>query len=239
MSNDIPKHVAIIMDGNGRWALGQKMSRVQGHKAGFDATKNIVDVAVKSKIEVLSLFAFSTENWRRPRFEVDALMALFSRAIDEELDELHQKAVRVRFIGEVSKLSKSLQKKFQYAQELTRKNAGMTLQLAVSYGGRMELTASCRSIAEKCVQGEMNPDDISEETLSAHMYSSDLPDPDLFIRTSGEMRLSNFFLWQLAYTELYFADVYWPDFGKTHFDEALASFAKRNRRFGKEKSCSS
>lgn len=221
------------MDGNGRWATERGLSRVAGHKAGFDVVREIVKQALDSKTEVLSLFAFSTENWLRPRVEVDAIMTLFSRAIDEEVRSLNEQGVQIRFIGQIHKLSKTLQKKIANAEDMTKQNDRLVLQLAVSYGGRWDITEACRKVAQRCVDGELSPDAIDEEAINKQLSFADLPEPDLLIRTSGELRISNFFIWQLAYSELYFSDDYWPDFTRDAYVAALDSYAKRKWRFGK------
>lgn len=226
------------MDGNGRWATEKGLSRVAGHKAGFEVVRDIVKCARSTSVDVLSLFAFSTENWLRPSVEVDAIMFLFSKAIDEELKELHAEGVQLRFIGQIEKLSKSLQKKIQYAEEMTRNNQDLILQLAVSYGGRWDITQACKKIASLCVEGKLDPNAISEEMISSQLSFGDLVEPDLLIRTSGELRTSNFFIWQLAYTELHFTKTYWPDFTVDDFHAALEDYEKRKRRFGKvEETC--
>ena len=231
-STRIPLHVAIIMDGNGRWAKKRGMPRFFGHRAGVDALKNIVKTSSQIGIKVLTAYAFSTENWKRPVDEVNFLMNLLDEYIDAEIDELDYNKVKLRFIGKIDDLALSLQKKIKAAEERTEKNTGLILNLAVNYGGRAELAKAMRHIAENVEAGKISAKDVSEETIPAYLYTEDLPDPDLLIRPSGDFRISNFLLWQLAYTEFWFSDINWPDFKPKHLLEAILTFQCRDRRFG-------
>jgi undecaprenyl diphosphate synthase len=228
----LPRHVAIIMDGNGRWAQARGLPRAAGHKAGIKPVRIAVEACGQLGIGALTLFAFSSENWRRPADEIGMLMQLFLESLEREVEEIHGKGVRLRFIGERRQLAVRLQAKLQEVEELTRANSGLTLVIAVGYGGRWDLVQSARALARRCQSGQMTADDIDEAALQAGLALGELPDPDLFIRTGGERRISNFLLWNLAYTELYFCDVLWPDFTRNDFDLALQSFAARQRRFG-------
>jgi undecaprenyl diphosphate synthase len=228
----LPRHVAIIMDGNGRWARQRGLLRQAGHKAGVDPVRLCIEECSRNKIEALTLFAFSSENWGRPSDEVNALMGLFVEALDRELDELHRNGVRLRFIGERQNFSVRLQTRIAAAEARTLANPGLQLQIAISYGGRWDIVNAARQLASRCVSGAMRPVDIAEADLAAQLQLGGLPDPDLFIRTGGERRISNFLLWNLAYTELYFCDELWPDFSRDGFASALDYFAQRKRRFG-------
>ena len=228
----MPQHIAIIMDGNGRWAKSKGMPRALGHRAGVESLRGVVTTAVNMKLKVLTVYAFSTENWKRPPDEVMLLMRLFSEYIDSEIDELHKKNVQIRFIGKVDELDEKLQQKVEKTQAYTRGNTGLVFNLAVNYGGRAEIVRSVQMIAEKVLRGEMLPQDITEKNIGEHLYTSDLPEPDLLIRPSGDFRVSNFLLWQLAYTEYWFTDIYWPDFKPENLIEAILDFQKRERRFG-------
>ncbi len=228
-----PRHVAIVMDGNGRWARQRKLPRFAGHTAGVDTVKGVVRACVEKGIEVLTLFAFSSENWRRPRDEVSMLMGLFISALDQQVKKLHDNDIRLRVIGDRSAFNPALQKKIRDAEALTRDNGKLTLVIAANYGGRWDILEAARAVARTVAAGALEPEEISEEHLSHHMSLKDLPEPDLFIRTGGEQRISNFLLWDMAYTELYFTETLWPDFNRAAFDEALASYARRQRRFGR------
>lgn len=228
----MPRHIAIIMDGNGRWAKGKGLPRALGHRAGVESLRDIVTTAVNMKLGVLTAYAFSTENWKRPTDEVRLLMRLFSEYLDSEIDELHKKNVQIRFIGKVDELAVELQDKVKKAQTYTARNTGLIFNLAVNYGGRAEIVRSVQIIAEKISKGELLPQDITENSVRDNLYTADLPDPDLLIRPSGDFRTSNFLLWQLAYTEYWFTDIYWPDFKPKHLMEAIADYQKRDRRFG-------
>jgi len=229
----LPRHVAIIMDGNGRWARRRMLPRYMGHREGVKAVRRAVEYCRKHDIEVLTLFAFSSENWRRPESEVGLLMELFVRTLRKEVARLHKNGVRMRFIGDRSAFDKKLQSLMDSAEEQTAGNTGMTLAIAVNYGGRWDIAEAARRLAVRVARGELEAEAIDSELLGQELSITDLPEPDLFIRTGGEQRISNFLLWQLAYTELYFTDLLWPDFNAAAFDEALCSFAGRQRRFGK------
>ena len=227
-----PRHIAIIMDGNGRWAQQRYMPRAMGHRAGVSAVRAIVEHCTREKIEVLTLFAFSSENWRRPKDEVSMLMDLFIATLQKEVDKLDRNGIRLRFIGDRTPLSEILQKKIDSAEAQTRNNSGLVLVIAANYGGRWDLAQAFRKIAERIEQGEIERHNIDEKLIEAHLSAADLPEPDLFIRTGGEQRVSNFLLWQLAYTELYFTPILWPDFDQEALAEAIKSFKNRQRRFG-------
>lgn len=233
MTDSTPRHVAIIMDGNGRWAKGRKLPRIAGHRTGVDSVRKIVRACGKHNVEVLTLFAFSSENWRRPKREVTLLMELFIRALQQEVKSLNKNNVRLRVIGDLTALPPKLQKLIASSEETTKDNTGLTLVIASNYGGRWDITQATKKVAQKVSNGELQPDDITEEIIQQHTCISDLPEPDLFIRTGGEKRISNYLLWQLAYTELFFTEKLWPDFDEVDFSEALESFAGRQRRFGK------
>ena len=221
------------MDGNGRWAKRLMLPRFAGHRAGVEAVRGIVRACAERGIEVLSLFAFSSENWRRPAQEVSRLMDLLLSAMQREAVKLHENNVRVRFIGERSAFSAKLRQQMDATESLTGENSGLTLVIAVNYGGRWDLTQAARAIASRLDSGELDAAEIDEDTIAGHLALHDLPEPDLFIRTGGEQRISNFLLWNLAYTELYFTDTLWPDFDEPAFELALASFRMRQRRFGR------
>jgi len=232
-SQSLPRHVAIIMDGNGRWAEKRKKMRIMGHRAGVEAVRVVVEACVNKGVEVLTLFAFSSENWRRPQKEVGLLMELFMTALGREVKRMHKNNVRLRVIGGIEKFSEALQERIRHAEELTRDNTGLTMVVAANYGGRWDVTQSAKKLAARVAAGELAADDITPELMAQGLSTHDLPEPDLFIRTGGEQRVSNFMLWQLAYTELYFTDTLWPDFDEAALDEAFASFARRQRRFGR------
>ncbi|HYY46089.1 MAG TPA: polyprenyl diphosphate synthase [Candidatus Angelobacter sp.] len=223
-----PQHVAIIMDGNSRWARDRLLPRVMGHKAGIESIRRVAEAADQRGVRILTLYAFSTENWSRPREEVDALMALFSETIRREVDELARRGIELRFSGRVHELSAALQEQMRQASERTRVSARAILNIAINYGGRFEILDAVRELA----RDGADLTNLDEATLAAHLYTRGLPDPDLVIRTAGEMRLSNFLLWQSAYSEFYTTQTLWPDFGGADFDEALASYRRRIRRFG-------
>ncbi|MHB8733177.1 MAG: isoprenyl transferase [bacterium] len=228
----IPRHVAIIMDGNGRWAERHGLSRVEGHRAGREALRHVLRGACECGIGVLTLYTFSTENWRRPADEVHALMTLLLESLDGEAQELHTNGVRFRASGLVEEMPPAVQDAIDRVTSLTQHNRTITLNLALNYGGRRELAEAVRRIARAVAAGGLAPDAIDEQTIARHLFAPDLPDPDLLIRTGGEQRLSNFLLWQAAYTELYFTDVPWPEFTPEHLVEAVASYQARERRFG-------
>lgn len=228
-----PQHVAIIMDGNGRWAEHRGLMRFEGHTAGMEAVKTVIQCCLDKNIPVLSLFAFSSENWLRPESEVDFLMQLFLETLQNEVAKLHENGICLRFCGERQNLSKALREQMHSAEQLTANNDALTLNLALNYGGRWDIIQATQRIATEVKAGTLPIDAINESFFDQYLSTAGLPAPDLFIRTSGEWRISNFFLWQLAYTELYFTSTYWPDFNKAEFDKALASFNERERRFGK------
>ena len=229
----LPRHVAVIMDGNGRWARSRGLSRIEGHRRGKDAVRAVVETARRLGIPYLSLYAFSTENWNRPREEVSALMGLLQRYLKTELRKMMRKEIRLVAIGNLRKLPRSVQVALRQNVEATRHNTGMTVILAVSYGGREEIVSAARAMAREIEKGLLNPEEITEETVASHLCTTGIPDPDLLIRTSGEMRISNFLLWQIAYSELYVTPTLWPDFGEAEFLEALAHYHRRERRFGR------
>ena len=233
LDREPPRHVAIIMDGNGRWARQRRLPRVAGHRAGVEAVKEVVRACGEKGISVLTLFAFSSENWRRPKEEVGVLMGLFMAALDNQVRKLHENNIRLSIIGDRSAFSDALQQRIAQAEALTRENSGLRLCVAANYGGRWDIAQAVRQIAAKAVRGEIDPLSVDEATVSRHLCLADLPEPDLFIRTGGEERISNFLLWQLAYTELYFSATLWPDFKRQEFEKALVDFASRERRFGR------
>jgi undecaprenyl diphosphate synthase len=230
--SETPRHIAIIMDGNGRWAEARGLPRHAGHKEGVRPVRLCIEECARRKIGALTLFAFSSENWRRPAVEVGSLMQLFLEAIDREVDELHRNGVRLRFIGDRQQLSVRLQARMAASEELTAANAGLKVQVAVSYGGRWDIVQAARKLALAAASGQLNPADIDETRFAQALALEDLPDPDLFIRTGGDHRISNFLLWNLAYTEIFFCDTLWPDFDAAQFEAALDSFAGRERRYG-------
>lgn len=228
-SHGVPRHVAIIMDGNGRWAKKRGLPRAEGHRQGTENLRTIIRAAVEFDVQILTIYAFSTENWNRPRREVQLLMRILEMVIDRELAELNQEGVQIRHIGELDGIDDRLASKVVQACETTANNTRLILNVAFNYGGRDEIVHAVQHIMQEGYKAE----DISEDLISRHLYTGDLPDPDLIIRTSGEFRLSNFLIWQGAYAEHYYTDVYWPDFDKQCFKAALDEFATRKRRFGK------
>ncbi|MDA0268642.1 MAG: isoprenyl transferase [Cyanobacteria bacterium] len=229
----LPRHVACIMDGNGRWAQQRGLPRIAGHRQGARTLKDLVRCCKDWGIPTLTVYAFSTENWQRPLEEVSFLMRLFERLLHQELAELHQEGVRLQFLGDLGALPAPLQLQMHRATTETAHNQAVTFNVAVNYGSRLEITRACRHLAEQVQRGLLAPDDIDEASLEQHLYTGSLPGPDLLIRTSGEQRLSNYLLWQLAYAELYFTAALWPDFDRTAFAEALQAFQGRDRRFGR------
>jgi undecaprenyl diphosphate synthase len=229
----LPKHVAVIMDGNGRWAARQGLLRIAGHRQGARVLKELLRCCKDWGIKALTAYAFSSENWRRPTEEVNFLMMLFERLLRKELTEIHREGVRISFIGDLSALPKSLQREMQCSMVETLNNQAIHFTVAVNYGSRNEILRACCQVAEKLQRGELSPEDVNESLIEQNLYTVGTPDPDLLIRTSGEMRLSNFLLWQLAYTELYFTDIFWPDFDRAAFHQALLDYQRRDRRFGK------
>jgi undecaprenyl diphosphate synthase len=229
---DIPRHVAIIMDGNGRWAQKRGLPRVAGHKAGVETVRSVIQVCAEKGIEVVTLFAFSSENWRRPKKEVSLLMGLFLAALQREVKKLHKNDVQLRIVGDVTAFDDKIQEQILKAEALTRDNKTLVLNIAANYGGQWDITQSVKKLAAKVEAGELTAADINSDLIEQNLSMSDLPEPDLFIRTGGEQRISNFLIWQLAYSELYFTDTLWPDFNRDAFEQALSSFAGRQRRFG-------
>lgn len=232
-AGNLPRHVAIIMDGNGRWANRRRLPRFAGHKAGVETVKGVVRACAVKGIDVLTLFAFSSENWRRPQEEVGLLMGLFMTALEQQVRKLDENNIRLRVIGDRGAFSTTLQHRIEEAEALTGSNTGLTLVVAANYGGRWDITQATRWIAARAAAGELDPADVTPKLVGSLVSISDLPEPDLFIRTGGEKRVSNFLLWQLAYSELYFTDTLWPDFDRQAFEGALASYATRQRRFGR------
>lgn len=227
-----PNHIAIIMDGNGRWAKARGLDRTDGHRQGAETVKLIVKKAAREGVRFLTLYAFSTENWKRPAYEVEAIMNLLVHMLARETEELHQNSVRLLSIGDISALEASAQQALANSIALTANNKGLTLIIALNYGSRDELLMAVRSLSNKVSAGIIQTDDITEELFAKQLYTAGIPDPDLLIRTSGEQRISNFLLWQLAYSEMYFTPVHWPDFDEDEFDKAIIAFQKRERRFG-------
>ena len=228
----IPAHIAIVMDGNGRWALRRNRPRSMGHNAGLKALRSVIEHCGKLGVRELTVFAFSSENWGRPESEVSRLMDLFMRALDRETRELNENNVRIRFIGDIGAFSSALQHKIHRSQAQTAGNTRMTFNIAVNYGGRWDIVQATRKLAEDCSRGLIKPEDINEELLAKQICLNQSKDPDLLIRTGGEMRISNFLLWQFAYTELHFTPTLWPDFGPECLDQAITFFQSRERRFG-------
>jgi undecaprenyl diphosphate synthase len=228
----LPRHVAIIMDGNGRWAKQRGMNRIRGHEEGAESVRAIVRATREIGIPWLTLYAFSEENWRRPKVEVEALMVLLKRFLQSEVKEMQDNGIRFQAIGRLHKLSKDVQKTLRETAERTASGRNMVLTLALSYGGRQEMTDAVRKMVQRAEAGEIRSSDITETLLSEHLYTANMPDPDLLIRTSGECRISNFLLWQIAYAEIYVTPTYWPDFRKAEYVEALVEYQRRERRFG-------
>ena len=231
--NRIPKHVAVIMDGNGRWAQQKGEMRIFGHTNGVNSVREALTAAGEIGVEYLTLYAFSTENWNRPKEEIAALMDLLVQSIYNEVDELNKNGVRLRTIGDVDILPSSCQSALKDAIERTKNNNRVTLILALSYSSRWEISKAVQKMANQVIKGKLNPDAINEELISSYLSTADYPDPELLIRTSGENRVSNFLMWQMAYTELYFTETLWPDFKKEHFYKAIQDYQSRERRFGK------
>jgi len=230
--NNLPRHIAIIMDGNGRWAQQHAIGRIRGHKKGAQAVRTVVRTCREIGVKYLTLFAFSVENWERPDKEVQALMVLLEEYLTREIEELQQQGIRLTTIGETDRLNASVKKKLCEAMEITSKNDQMVLNLALSYGSKDEIIGAVKKIVTDCKAGNLNVDQLDKETFGRYLYTAGMPDPDLLIRTSGEYRISNFLLWQLAYTELYFTNVLWPDFTRDDLLKAIAGYQKRERRFG-------
>ncbi|HHV73623.1 MULTISPECIES: isoprenyl transferase [unclassified Thermoanaerobacterium] len=230
--NNIPKHVAIIMDGNGRWAKKRGFIRTLGHRAGMEAVRRIVKASSEIGIKYLTLYAFSTENWKRPADEVNGLMDLLIEYLGREVNELNENNVKLNFIGDLSMIPEKCRIKIKESEEITKNNTGLTLNIALNYGGRSEIVRAFKRIGSSLLNGEIDLNDIDENVIADNLYTSGQPDPDLIIRPSGELRISNFMLWQSAYSELWFSDVLWPDFEKRHLLQAIFDYQKRNRRFG-------
>jgi len=228
----LPRHVAIIMDGNGRWAAQRGQPRIAGHKAGVEAVRAAVDTGARLGLGALTLFAFSTENWKRPRFEADALMRMLRRYLRIELDEIDKQNIKFQTIGRIGALPDKVRKEIQHATERTARNKGMILTVALNYGGRAEIVDATRAAIRRLLDEGIRPDEITEERIANELYTRNLPELDLLVRTSGELRISNFLLWQSAYAEIYVTETLWPDFRGKHLLEAIADFQKRERRFG-------
>ncbi|MCA2693859.1 MULTISPECIES: polyprenyl diphosphate synthase [unclassified Microcystis] len=231
--NRLPQHVAVIMDGNGRWAKSRGLPRIMGHQRGVDALKDLLRCCRDWGIPALTAYAFSTENWGRPLEEVEFLMTLFERVLRRELEEMMQENVKIRFIGNLSALPESLRREITKSQAETSKNSGIQFTVATNYGGREEIVQACQAIARQVQQGLISPEAIDESLFEQYLYTAGIPNPDLLIRSSGEMRISNFLLWQMAYAEIYVTDTLWPDFDRVQFHRALKDYQGRHRRFGK------
>ncbi len=231
--NRLPKHVAVIMDGNGRWAKKQGFKRVFGHKKGVDAVRQTIEAAVEIGIEALTLYAFSTENWNRPKYEIDTLMSLLVSSLKKEIGTFQKNNVKLQTIGNIEKLPKKAQRELDETKEKTKNNSKLTLTLALNYGAREEILNATQNISKKIVNNELKIEEIDEKIINSHLYTFNLPNVDFLIRTSGELRISNFLLWQIAYAELYFTEVLWPDFNKEEFYRAIINYQSRERRFGK------
>jgi undecaprenyl diphosphate synthase len=229
----LPRHIVVVMDGNGRWAKRRFLPRTAGHKAGVNATRRLVELCARAGVSSLTLFAFSSENWSRPDQEVSSLMSLFVSTINSEIETLHKQGIRIRFIGERGRFGQKLRDSIDNAERTTAANTGMNLNIAANYGGRWDILNAARALADQVAAGELVVDQIDDTAFTRQLSLHDLAEPDLFIRTGGESRISNFLLWQLAYTELYFTDVLWPDFDETEFNRALDWYTARQRRFGK------
>lgn len=227
-----PKHVAVIMDGNGRWANSQGLSRVAGHRRGVESVKSLINSCIKHEIPTLSIFAFSSENWSRPQSEVQALMEILANGLETQTKKLSENGVCLQFLGDLSRFDDRIQRLAVDAQRQSCTNDKLILNVAINYGGRWDITKACKALAERVDAGELSSHDINEDLINQQLSTSGMPDPDLVIRTSGEYRISNFLLWQAAYSEFYFTDVLWPDFDEQAFEDALLTFTHRNRRFG-------
>jgi len=229
---NLPKHIAIIMDGNGRWAKQRNLPRISGHKAGVEALRDVIKCSSNIGIQYLTLYAFSTENWNRPADEVTGLMDLLVLYLRKEINELHRNDVRINIIGDISRLPQKAILEIEKATKLTLNNKGLTVNIALNYGARYEILGAVKNICQNVINNALDVEDIDENTLSQYLYTKNIPDPDLLIRTSGEQRISNFLLWQIAYSELWFTEVYWPDFKSDHLIQAIVDYAQRQRRFG-------
>lgn len=230
---EIPEHIAIIMDGNGRWAKSRGNIRSYGHKAGVDSVRDITEACAQIGVKYLTLYAFSTENWGRPKMEVNALMRLLARSLRKEAENLNKNNIKLETIGQIDRFPQKCRQELNEAIELTKDNDRLNLCLALSYSGRWDITEAVKKLAHRVQEGEVDPEDINDDVISAHLSTADIPDPELIIRTSGEYRLSNFLLWQLAYSELYITETYWPDFRRDELYKSIQSFQERDRRFGK------
>jgi undecaprenyl diphosphate synthase len=228
----LPRHIAVIMDGNGRWAKRRHLPRVAGHRAGVEAVRSTVETSARLGIGVLTLYAFSVENWKRPPFEIEALMTFLKEYLRKELENIHRNNIRFQTIGRTNELDESVQFELRSATRKTANNTGMCLNVALNYGGRVEIVDAFRKLLEKCQRENRTPESITEADIARHLYAAELPDPDLLIRTSGEMRLSNFLLWQIAYAEIYVTDTLWPDFRRPDLFAAIIDYQKRERRYG-------
>lgn len=231
-SDLLPQHIAVIMDGNGRWAKQRGKPRIYGHRMAVKSVRETISTASRLGIKAITLFAFSSENWKRPEEEVSVLMDLFMAVLTREVKKLHKNNLRLQIIGDKTRFSNALQKKIAAAEELTQANTGMVINVAANYGGKWDITEAVKQVAQQVSDGQLQPQDITESTISQYLSISDLPDVDLMIRTSGECRISNFMLWQMAYAELYFTDLFWPEFGEQALLDAIAWFINRERRFG-------
>lgn len=228
----VPAHIAIIMDGNGRWAKSRFMPRTYGHKVGVETIRKVVKECSRLGVKYLTLYAFSTENWKRPKEEVSALMGLLVKYLRNELEELHKNNVKILTIGDISKLPQACIEELDHAKEKTKDNTGLVMSLALNYGGRNDLVNAVKNISQEVVDGKISVDDIGDDLISSHLSTKESPDPDLVVRTSGEQRLSNFLLWELAYSEFYFTDIHWPDFDEKELQKAIFAYQSRDRRFG-------
>ena len=229
---DIPRHIAVIMDGNGRWAKDRGLPRREGHRAGAESVREVVEVCRELGVEYLTLYAFSSENWNRPQTEIRSLMTLLDRFLDEKAEEMMRQNVRLTAIGNIDRLPKSTRKRLDSAIRRTAGNTAMTLVLALSYGSREEITEAARRLVVEALEGNLSPEEVTTEAFAARLYTADIPDPDLLIRTSGEMRVSNFLLWQISYAEMVIVKKFWPDFRRDDLLEATGEYARRHRRFG-------
>ena len=228
----MPQHMAIIMDGNGRWAKKRGLPRTAGHRYGVEALRKVIEASVELKLPILTVYAFSTENWKRPKEEVNVLMNLIVEYLQKEIDELHRQNIKIRTIGSIKELPLEAREELAQAEKRTAQNTGLLLNVALNYGGRMEILEAARAVARGVESGALKSSDVTEELFASYFYTAGQPDPDLLIRPSGEFRISNFLLWQLAYAELYFTDIYWPDFNKAEFYRAILNYQGRNRRYG-------
>jgi len=230
--NRLPRHIAVIMDGNGRWAKRRHLPRVAGHRAGVEAVRSTVDTSARLGIEALTLYAFSVENWKRPPFEIEALMTFLKEYLRKELDNIHRNNIRFQTIGRTDELDESVQFELRSAVHRTAQNTGMVLSVALNYGGRVEIVDAVRALYDECLREQRDPSTITESDIERHLYTTGLPDPDLLIRTSGEMRISNFLLWQIAYSEIYLTEMLWPDFRRPDLFAAIIDYQRRDRRYG-------